>query len=440
MEQQTLFGGDDSRPLAARLRPRDLSEFVGQSHLLGEGKVLRRLIESDRVSSMIFWGPPGVGKTTLARIIANRTKATFIDFSAVTSGIKEIRQVMQQAEDNRRFGERTIVFVDEIHRFNKAQQDAFLPFVEKGSIILIGATTENPSFEVNGALLSRCKVFVLQALTTSDLTSLLSRAVTDPRGFGAQKIQIDPDMLEAIANFANGDARAALSTLEMLVLNSDTDGKTVTVTRETLEQCISKKSLLYDKTGEEHYNLISALHKSMRNSDPDAAVYWLARMLEAGEDPLYVARRVIRFASEDVGMADSRALEIAVAAYQACHFIGMPECSVHLTHAVVYLSLAPKSNALYVAYESAKKDALTQLSEPVPLVIRNAPTRLMKELDYGKGYQYAHDTADKLTNMQCLPDSLEGREYYHPTEQGAESKYKARLAQIKAWKQQHRKL
>ena len=439
MEQQTLFGGDDSHPLAARLRPRDLSEFVGQSHLLGEGKVLRRLIESDRVSSMIFWGPPGVGKTTLARIIANRTKATFIDFSAVTSGIKEIRQVMQQAEDNRRFGERTIVFVDEIHRFNKAQQDAFLPFVEKGSIILIGATTENPSFQLNGALLSRCKVFVLQALTTSDLTSLLSRVLTDPRGFGAQKIQIEPDMLEAIANFANGDARTALSTLEMLVLNSDTDGKTVTVTRETLEQCISKKSLLYDKTGEEHYNLISALHKSMRNSDPDAAVYWLARMLEAGEDPLYIARRVIRFASEDVGMADSRALEIAVAAYQACHFIGMPECSVHLTHAVVYLSLAPKSNALYVAYESAKKDALTQLSEPVPLVIRNAPTRLMKELEYGKGYQYAHDTADKLTDMQCLPDSLKGREYYHPTEQGSESKYKARLTQIKAWKQEHQK-
>lgn len=439
MEQQTLFGGDDSRPLAARLRPRDLSEFVGQSHLLGEGKVLRRLIESDRISSMIFWGPLGVGKTTLARIIANRTKATFIDFSAVTSGIKEIRQVMQQAEDNRRFGERTIVFVDEIHRFNKAQQDAFLPFVEKGSIILIGATTENPSFEVNGALLSRCKVFVLQALTTSDLTSLLSRSLTDPRGFGAQKIQIEPDMLEAIANFANGDARTALSTLEMLVLNSDTAGNTVTVTRETLEQCISKKSLLYDKTGEEHYNLISALHKSMRNSDPDAAVYWLARMLEAGEAPLYIARRVIRFASEDVGMADSRALEIAVAAYQACHFIGMPECSVHLTHAVVYLSLAPKSNALYIAYESAKKDALTQLSEPVPLAIRNAPTRLMKELEYGKGYQYAHDTAEKLTDMQCLPDSLKGREYYHPTEQGLESKYKARLAQIKAWKQQHQK-
>lgn len=439
MEQQTLFGGDDTRPLAARLRPQTLEEFAGQTHLLGEGKVLRRLIEGDRISSMIFWGPPGVGKTTLARIIANRTKAAFIDFSAVTSGIKEIRQVMQQAEDNRRFGERTIVFVDEIHRFNKAQQDAFLPFVEKGSIILIGATTENPSFEVNGALLSRCKVFVLHALTTDELTALLARALTDPRGFGGQKIEIEPDMLEAIANFANGDARAALSTLEMVVLNGDANGSTVTVTRDTLEQCISKKSLLYDKTGEEHYNLISALHKSMRNSDPDAAVYWLARMLEAGEDPLYIARRVTRFACEDVGMADSRALEIAVAAYQACHFIGMPECSVHLTHAVVYMSLAPKSNALYVAYETAKKDALTQLSEPVPLVIRNAPTRLMQELDYGKGYQYAHDTADKLTDMQCLPDSLEGRAYYRPTEQGLEAKYKARLEQIKQWKAQHRK-
>jgi putative ATPase len=438
MAQQTFFGNAETQPLAARLRPRTLEEFVGQRHLLGEGKVLRRLIENDRISSMIFWGPPGVGKTTLARIIAGQTKSVFIDFSAVTSGIKEIRQVMQKAEENRRFGEKTIVFVDEIHRFNKAQQDAFLPFVEKGSIILIGATTENPSFEVNGALLSRCKVFVLQALSTEDLTQLLARALKDPRGFGEYQVDMAPELLEMVANFANGDARSALSTLEMVVLNSDSDGSTLHVTRESIEQCISKKSLLYDKNGEEHYNLISALHKSMRNSDPDAAVYWLARMLEAGEDPLYIARRLTRFASEDVWLADPRALELAVAAYQACHLIGMPECSVHLTQAAVYLSLAPKSNALYLAYESAKKDALTQLADPVPLVIRNAPTRLMKELDYGKGYQYAHDTEEKLTDMQCLPDALQGREYYRPTEQGLESKFKARLAQIKDWKRKRR--
>ena len=406
---------------------------------MGEGKILRRLIESDQISSMIFWGPPGVGKTTLARVIANRTKATFIDFSAVTSGIKEIRAVMREAEDNSRFGEKTIVFVDEIHRFNKAQQDAFLPFVEKGSIILIGATTENPSFEVNGALLSRCKVFVLQGLKPEELTQLLARALSDQRGFGDLKVEMAPDMLEAIANFANGDARVALSTLEMVVLNGDAQDDHITVTAETLMQCISKKSLLYDKTGEEHYNLISALHKSMRNSDPDAAVYWLARMLEAGEDPLYIARRVTRFASEDIGLADPRALELAVAAYQACHLIGMPECTVHLTQAVVYMSLAPKSNALYRAYERAKADALEHLAEPVPLVIRNAPTRLMRELDYGKGYQYAHDAADKLTNMQCLPDTLAGREYYVPTEQGVEAKYKARLEKIKDWKARHRK-
>lgn len=437
-EQPTFFENQESLPLAARLRPRTLSEFAGQTHLLGEGKVLRRLIESDKIGSMIFWGPPGVGKTTLARIIAGRTKANFIDFSAVTSGIKEIKQVMEEAEKGRRFGSKTILFVDEIHRFNKAQQDAFLPYVEKGSIILIGATTENPSFEVNGALLSRCKVFVLQALKTEELAGLIERALKDSRGFGDQDIDIAPDIINTIAEFANGDARSALSTLEMAVLNGDVDEKgKITVTRETVEQCTQKKSLLYDKTGEEHYNLISALHKSMRNSDPDAAVYWLARMLEAGEDPLYVARRVTRFASEDIGLADPRALEVAVSAYQACHFIGMPECSVHLTEAVVYMSLAPKSNALYVAYERAKKDALTMLAEPVPLVIRNAPTKLMKELDYGKRYQYAHDTADKLTNMQCLPDSLLGKEYYFPTEEGTEAKFKARLEEIKDWKKKH---
>ena len=439
MQQQSMFMKDADLPLAARLRPRSLEEFVGQKHLLGEGKVLRRLIESDKIGSMIFWGPPGVGKTTLARIIANRTKATFIDFSAVTSGIKEIKQVMEQAEKNRIYGEKTILFVDEIHRFNKAQQDAFLPFVERGSIILIGATTENPSFEVNGALLSRCKVFVLQALKTEELTELLRRALTDERGFGGQDVEIADDILETIAAFANGDARSALSTLEMAVLNGNADGDKTVVTRETVEQCTSKKSLLYDKTGEEHYNLISALHKSMRNSDPDAAVYWLARMLEAGEDPLYVARRVTRFASEDIGLADPRALEIAVAAYQACHYIGMPECSVHLTEAVVYMSVAPKSNALYMAYESAKKDALTMLAEPVPLVIRNAPTKLMKELEYGKGYRYAHDYKEKLTDMQCLPDSLAGREYYRPTEEGVEGQIKARLDERKAWKAEQKK-
>ncbi len=438
MDQISLFDREMPQPLAAKLRPQSLDEYVGQTHLLGKGKVLRRLIESDQISSMIFWGPPGVGKTTLARIIANQTKSSFIDFSAVTSGIKEIRTVMEQAEKNRQYGIRTILFVDEIHRFNKAQQDAFLPFVEKGSIVLIGATTENPSFEINSALLSRCKVFVLQALTTEDLEGLLARALRDSRGFGNQKVILEEQMLRMIAEFANGDARNALSTLEMVVLNGALNEEgVITVTQETLEQCTSRKSLLYDKKGEEHYNLISALHKSMRNSDPDAAVYWLARMLEAGEDPLYVARRVVRFASEDVGLADPQALQIAVAAYQACHFLGMPECNVHLSQAVIYVALAPKSNAMETAYNAAKADAIEHLAEPVPLVIRNAVTGLMKDLDYGKGYQYAHDTQEKVTNMQCLPDALLDREYYRPDGMGQEAQLKQRLQEIKAWKKSH---
>ena len=438
-EQMSFLGQPLAQPLAARLRPETLNDIVGQAHLLGPGRVLRRIIEQDAVSSMIFWGPPGVGKTTLATVIARQTKAKFIEFSAVTSGIREIRAVMQEADHNRVYGDKTIVFVDEIHRFNKAQQDAFLPFVEKGSIILIGATTENPSFEVNGALLSRCKVFVLKGLTEDDLLLLLKRALSDPRGFGTQKVETEEDVLRLIAAFANGDARMALSTLEMAVLNGDEKNGVTHVTRETVEQCTARKSLLYDKNGEEHYNLISALHKSMRNSDPDAAVYWLARMLEAGEDPLYVARRVTRFASEDVGLADPRALELAVAAYQACHLIGMPECTVHLTQAVIYLSLAPKSNALYTAYNAAREDALKQLDEPVPLHIRNGETALMRDLGYGKGYQYAHDTKDKLTDMRCLPDSLLGKVYYQPTDQGLEYKFRDRLEQIKEWKREQEK-
>ena len=426
-------------PLAKRLRPTSLDEVVGQEHILGKDKLLYRVIQADKLSSIILYGPPGTGKPTLAMVIANTTSAVFKELNATTAGKKDIEAVVKESKDNLgMYGKKKILFVDEIHRFNKAQQDAFLPFVEKGSIILIGATTENPSFEVNSALLSRCKVFVLQELKTEELVQLLKRALTDEKGFGTQKINIEEELLEMIAVFANGDARTALSTLEMAVLNGDMDASgTTTVTRETLEQCTSKKSLLYDKAGEEHYNLISALHKSMRNSDPDAAVYWLARMLEAGEDPLYIARRVTRFASEDIGLADPKALEIAVAAYQACHFIGMPECSVHLTQAVVYMSVAPKSNALYMAYEHAKRDAAKMLAEPVPLVIRNAPTKLMQELNYGKGYQYAHNTEEKLTNMQCLPDSLVGTEYYKPTTQGLEARVKARLDEIKRWKREH---
>ena len=436
MEQMTLFGNNRTMtPLASRVRPDTLDEFVGQEHLLGKGKILRQLIEQDHISSMIFWGPPGVGKTTLASIIAGRTRSEFINFSAVTSGIKEIKEVMKQAEQSRRAGMRTVLFVDEIHRFNKAQQDAFLPFVERGCIILIGATTENASFEINAALLSRCRVFVLKALEEKDLVKLLHNALESPKGFGGQNVKISAGSIRAIAAFANGDARTALNTLEMAVLNGEISAEGITVAPETLEQCISRKSLLYDKNGEEHYNLISALHKSMRNSDPDAAIYWMLRMLEGGENPLYIARRLIRFASEDVGMADSQALQVAVAAYQACHFLGMPECDVHLTHAVVYLSMAPKSNALYTACEACKKDVRTLRAEPVPMQIRNAPTSLMKEQGYGKGYEYAHDTEKKLTHMQCMPDSLKDRTYYHPTEEGEEKKTAQRLREIKAFRE-----
>lgn len=437
MEQLSLFTQetDLNTPLASRLRPQSLDDYIGQEHLVGKGKILRQMLDTDKISSMIFWGPPGVGKTTLARIIANMTHSSFVDFSAVTSGIKEIRDVMKQAESDRLSGLRTMVFVDEIHRFNKAQQDAFLPYVEKGSIILIGATTENPSFEINSALLSRCKVFVLQPLTEAGLLGLLRHALTDRRGLGNSQIQIEDRLLQAIAAFANGDARTALNTLDMAVLNGaiQPDGS-ILVREEVLEQCIGRKMLLYDRNGEEHYNLISALHKSMRNSDPDAAVYWLARMLEAGEDPLYIARRLVRFASEDIGIADSQALQVAVAAYQACHFNGIPECDVNLTHAVVYLSMAPKSNSLYVAYGRAREDARTMLAEPVPLQIRNGVTDLMQSLHYGEGYQYAHDTAEKLTCMTCLPDSLKDRTYYIPQEQGQETAVRERLAQIKAFR------
>ena len=436
MKQLSLFDSQPAAqsPLASRLRPESLDDFVGQEHLLGPGRLLRQMIDRDQISSMIFWGPPGVGKTTLANIIARRTRASFINFSAVTSGIKEIREVMAQAENSRILGQKTVLFVDEIHRFNKAQQDAFLPFVEKGSILLIGATTENPSFEINAALLSRCRVFVLKQLTVSDLERLLVRALTSPQGFGGTRIEIGKEQIAAIAAFANGDARTALNTLEMAVTNGQVSAGTIAVTPEGLKQCISRKSLLYDKNGEEHYNLISALHKSMRNSDPDAALYWMSRMLEGGEDPLYIARRLIRFASEDVGLADSQALSVAVAAFQACHLIGMPECSVNLAHAVVYLALAPRSNAVYLACEESLKDAREHLAEPVPLHLCNAPTQLMKDLHYAEGYQYAHDTEEKLTHMECMPDSLRGRKYYRPAGQGAEAGLRQRLAEIEAWK------
>ena len=434
MKQESLFANNgQNEPLANRVRPQNLDQFVGQEQLLGPGKILREIIDNDQVSSMIFWGPPGVGKTTLAEIIARQSQASFFNFSAVDSSITKIRKIMKQAEAEHEVGQKTLVFVDEIHRFNKAQQDAFLPYVERGSIILIGATTENPSFEVNSALLSRCKVFVLKPLEVKDIIKLLQNALHNPNGFGKLTVKISEQEIKAIAKFANGDARTALNTLEMAVLNGNKNGNTIAVTMDNLGQLITQKSVLYDKDGEEHYNIISALHKSMRNSDVDAAIYWLSRMLEGGEDPLYIARRLVRFASEDIGLADTNALNVAINVFQACQFLGMPECDVHLTEAVIYLALAPKSNAVYKARLAAEDDVKKTIDEPVPLQIRNAPTKLMKDLGYGKDYQLAHYAKDKLTTMKTMPPSLEGHEYYLPTSQGHEDRFKKRLEQIKEW-------
>ena len=416
-------------PLAERMRPRTFDEFIGQEELLAPGKPLREAIERDLLQSIILWGPPGTGKTTLARIVADTTKARFVSFSAVLAGIKEIRDVMAEAERLRRStGRRTIVFIDEIHRFNKSQQDAFLPRVEAGDIVLIGATTENPSFEVNAALLSRSKVFVLRGLTADEAAAILTRALEDPeRGLGRQPATVEPDALRAMALYANGDARVALNLLELSVAAAPmVDGRRH-VDAARVEQTIQRRALLYDKGGEEHYNIISALHKSMRNSDPDAAVYWLARMVEAGEDPLYLARRLVRFASEDVGNADPQALTVAIAAKEAVHFMGMPEGNTALAQAAIYLATAPKSNAVYEAYTRAAQDAQHDVAEPVPLHLRNAPTTLMKQLEYGKGYKYAHHEADAIADMSCLPPALAGRKYYEPKERGFEKEIKRRL-------------
>jgi putative ATPase len=437
---------DSTRPLADRMRPRTLEEYAGQEHLIGPGKPLRVQIERDDTGSLIFWGPPGTGKTTLAKIIAKMTKAEFIEFSAVLAGIKEIKQVMSEAERARQYGTRTIVFIDEIHRFNRAQQDAFLPHVEKGNIRLIGATTENPSFEINSALLSRTRVYVLQPLTEDQIVALLRRALADrERGLGEMNVTASDDVLKKIASYTSGDARSAYNVLEVAAGlaqsppsrkerekgGATTDGKGGEITDEIVRDALQRRILLYDKTGEEHYNLISALHKSVRNSDPDAALYWLGRMLEAGEDPLYIARRVVRMAVEDIGLADPNALALCMAARDAVDFIGMPEGNLALAQAVVYLSVAPKSNALYTAYGSVKRDVEETAADPVPLHLRNAPTALMKGLGYGKGYEYAHEIEGKVANMECLPENLRGRVYYQPTNDGIEKRIRERLEEIK---------